>query len=205
MRQSFSVMCLLILLFGTSQSVFALEVHGTGPSPCTLDNDNDDTGMPEGDDRSLTGRLGGSREAIEDLYGEPVNDDLLLEYELEDCGSVFITYYEDEEAIDFTMFSPRDDDDKGFTESDAADWTVMEAEEIVANVLPLDADEGRTLVEDDGLIMVEGFSQTLEEEVSRNAYDYGDNSPTYGGYSYALHLTDTGEVSYLTVQLAIED
>lgn len=78
-------------------------------------------------------------------------------------------------------------------------------EQIVANLLPADADEGQTLIEDDGLIMVEGFSETLEKEVSRAAYDYGDTSPTYGGYSYAFVLTSAGNVSKILVQLAIED
>lgn len=90
---------------------------------------------------------------------------------------VFIGYFEDQEVIDITVFAPRDDENKKFTESDEADWTVQEAEQIVHNFLPSDAQQVGTLIEDEGLIMVEGFSPTLEQQVSMAAYNYGDNTP----------------------------
>ena len=33
------------------------------------------------------------------------------------------------------------------------------------------------------LIVVTGASQLLQEQVPPEAYDYADNSPTYGGFS----------------------
>lgn len=92
-----------------------------------------------------------------------------------------------------------------WTRTSPTNWTVQEAEQIVRNFLPSDADEVETLIEDETLIMVEAFSPTLEQEVSEAAYDYGDNTPTYGGYSYALRLTSAGDVSWMVIQLRIED
>jgi hypothetical protein len=176
----------------------------TQSSPCAVSDEGDNNEETEAE-AGLDGRLGGSRAGFESVYGEPVDDEFFIEYDIEDCGTVFTSYFEDEVVIDIAIFSPREDEEKEFTEPDEADWTVAQAEQIVKNFLPTDAEDGDTLVEDESLIMVEGFSETLEQEVPEAAYDYGDNTPTYGGYSYALHLTNGGEVYWITVQLNIED
>jgi hypothetical protein len=55
------------------------------------------------------------------------------------------------------------------------------------------------------LIEVRGSSQLLLDYVPAGAWDYSDNTPTYGGFSYWLSRTYSGHVSSITVKLEIED
>lgn len=55
------------------------------------------------------------------------------------------------------------------------------------------------------IIVVTGTSEQLLEHVPSEAYDYVDNSPTYGGFSYGLLRTTSGDVSSIVIQLEIED
>jgi hypothetical protein len=105
------------------------------------------------------------------------------------------------------------DEEKSYLEADEADWTIAEAMAIAESFLPADAvfdaplgdmsPPAPGMLADE--IEVRGWSQTLLDSVPAAAWDYVDNTPTYGGFSYWLLRTYSGDVSNIVVELEIED
>lgn len=187
--------------------------HSTSTAGCNVNDIAGSTVRQGVDAGSLDGRLGGTLASFENIYGGPVDGDPFLEYDIPGCGTVFVSDFEGSTVIEISIFAPRGDENKEYTEPDDADWTIQEAMRIAEGFLPEDADFnppiGDMTPPPPGMladhIEVTGTSQLLLEQVPTAAYDYIDNSPTYGGFSYALFRTTTGDVSWMVIQLEIED
>ena len=163
-------------------------------SPCTGVLDNNVSNA----------HIGTTRAEFEALYGSPVDTEFFIEYDIEGCGVVFASYFEDEVTTTINVFSPRTDDEKERQEPDEADWTLVEAEQIARNFLPGDAQDTGTF-DIDNYRIVEGESTYLLQSVPTAAYDYVDNSQEYGGYSYSMFTTEAGDVSWIIISLEIEE
>ncbi len=184
-----------------------------GASGCIANDNAGTSGQPNVDAGTLDGRLGSTLDSFDNVYGDPEDDGPFLEYDIEGCGPVLVSDFEGNTVVTISVFAPRAGEDKYYTEPDDADWTIAEAMQIAGAFLPPDAVFNPPTGDMDppnagmlgDLIVVTGASQQLLEQVPPQAYDYVDNSPTYGGFSYALFRTTTGDVSWMVIQLQIED
>jgi len=184
-----------------------------GASGCIANDNAGTSGQRNAEASTLDGRLGSTLESFANVYGDPEDDGPFLEYDIEGCGPVLMSDFEGNTVVTISVFAPRAGDDQDYTEPDDADWTIEEAMQIAGAFLPPDAvfnpPTGDRNPPDPGMladhIVVTGTSQQLLEQVPPQAYDYVDNSPTYGGFSYALFRTTTGDVSWMVIQLQIED
>ena len=184
-----------------------------GSSGCIVRNNAGTSGQPNAEASTLDGRLGSTLDSFANVYGDPEDDGPFLEYDIEGCGPVLVSDFEGTTVVTISVFALREGEDKNYMEPDDADWTIAEAMRIAETFLPEDAvfnpPTGDLDPPDPGMladhIVVTGTSQQLLEQVPREAYDDGDNSPTYGGFSYALFRTTTGDVSWMLIQLHIED
>lgn len=185
----------------------------TGSSGCIANDDAGTSGQRSTEAGTLDARLGGTLDSFESVYGDPDDDGPFLEFDIEGCGPVLVSDYEGNTIVDISVFAPREGQDQGYMEPDEADWTIEEAMRVAEAFLPADASfnppTGDLDPPDPGMlgdhIVVTGTSQQLLEQVPPEVYDYVDNSPTYGGFSYALFRTTTGDVSWMVIQLEIED
>lgn len=183
------------------------------PSGCVTNDIPGTSGQPTFDVSTLDGRLGSTLDSFDNVYGAPDDDGPFLQYDIEGCGPVLVSDHEGSTVVDISVFAPREGEDQDYMEPDKADWTVEEAMQVAEAFLPADAvlnpPTGNLDPPDPGmlgdLIVVTGTSQLLLEQVPPEAYDDVDNSPTYGGFSYALFRTTTGDVSWMVIQLEIED
>lgn len=171
------------------------------------------SGQPNVETGTLDGRLGATLDSFDNVHGDSKDDGPFLEFDIEGCGPVLVSDFEGTTVVTISVFAPRAGEDQEYTEPDDADWTVEEAMQIAEAFLPDDAvfnaptgdmdPPARGMLADH--IVVTGTSNHLLEQVPPEAYDYVDNSPTYGGFSYALFRTTTGDVSWMVIQLQIED
>lgn len=160
------------------------------PSPCNWKGE-----LPFAEVWDLTGRLGSTREAFEAKYGTPKTDgtsQLFPEYNIPGCGPVLVTWSPDNYLVTLDLFSPRKDEHKGFENHDEADWTLGEAQSIAVNFAPLDAqyDDMGLNPPPYGYWFKVGYSDALINQVPATAWDYSDNTPTYGTFLLTLNIID---------------
>jgi hypothetical protein len=154
-------------------------------------------------DNPLEARLGGTRDGFEARYGGPIAEEPFVEYDIEGCGTVFVDYYEGI-IIRISVFSPREGEDSEYTEPDDADWAIPQAITIAEGFLPLDRAEETTNLDDPEWVLMDGTSEALLNEVPAEAYEYVDNTPAQGGYQAVLWKTTAGEISWISIGLAVE-
>jgi hypothetical protein len=167
------------------------------PEPLCVLDDTMSTDVPEDAD-VLAGRLGGTRETFEARFGPPKEESaLFIEWELEGCGTVFVSF---EEGIvtDVSIYSVGFEDDK-------AQWTIDEAQRIAERLLPLDVEMSDPYRNVSFVEHHECFSPALAAQVPASVYAYVDNNPQQGQCSVVYSLDDLERVQNFTVQLQIED
>ena len=170
------------------------------PDPlCSLDEEpGEATATPAAEGAAaLEGRLGGSRDSFEDRFGEPADEVVLITYDLDGCGDVYVGFEEDI-LTDVGVYSP------GIAEGEAA-WTIDEALQIAERVLPLDVEMEDPYRNVSFAEHRECFSEALADEVPESVYASVDNNPTPGQCSVVLHLDDNDGVQAIVVQLLVED
>lgn len=195
---------LLVLTLGMAPAWAQDDENGADPEAlCVLNEESDEetaeateTAVAEGEE-ALDGRLGGSRDAFEDRFGEPTDeDDLFITYETDGCG-FFVGYHEDV-LTDVQSFSP------GFSDGEA-EWTIGEARRIANRLLPIDVELDEPYRNVSFVEHQEGFSEALAGGVPEEVYAYVDNNPVPGQCSVVYSLDDGDAVLSFTVQLQIED
>lgn len=160
----------------------------------------------------LDARLGGTVEDWEAEHGPPVEQegaqaDLFTGYDLPGFSTVFADEYLGR-IQSISLFSPRPAGEEWTNdETHPMDWTVPKAHVLAQRLLPRDAqcdepDENRV-----GGTMTECYSDALAAEVPTEVYDYVDNTPVYGGFSYWLdrNLDDESRVAHIIIELEIEE
>ena len=170
------------------------------PEPlCSLDGESDAaTATPAAKGgEALEGRLGGSRESFEDRFGEPADEVILIVYELDGCGDVYVGFAEDV-LTDVSIYSPGIVDGK-------AEWTIDEALRIAERVLPRDAETEDPFRNESFAEHRACFSEALADEVPEAVYADLDDDPTPGQCSVVLHLDDNDGVLAIVVQLLTTD
>lgn len=163
-------------------------VAQSSPSPCDWTAE-----QPVTDPWDLTGRLGSTREAFEAKYGMPLDQIGPTTYEVPGCGTIFVSWSPDGYATQISLYSPRKDPNKGFENHDDADWTLGEAQGIAVNFAPLDAQYDRMGLNSgpSNYWFKVGYSDALSGQVPTSAWDYADNTPTYGTFLLTLWIVDS--------------
>ena len=170
------------------------------PDPlCSLDEKRGEaTATPAAEGaEALEGRLGGSRDSFEDRFGEPADEVVLITYDLEGCGDVYVSFEEDI-LTDVNVYSP------GIADGEA-EWTIDEALQIAERVLPRDVEMEDPYRNVSFAEHRECLSEALADEVPESVYAFVDNNPTPGQCSVVLHLDDNDDVLAIVVQLLVED
>lgn len=162
---------------------------------------------PTGNVSPLAGKIGGTRDELQALLGEPYAEGIFAGYQLKSCATLYINYFEGTIVSDIMMQSPREDwivdwDPEIISEGD---WTMEQAENVVRSFLPEDIELGTRFEDDRGWFSTVGYSKSLNDGVPKAAYDSADDTPTYGGFTYNLGLTDTGAVSGIMIELLVDD
>lgn len=100
--------------------------------------------------------------------------------------------------MSLSIFSPREDPDKSFEKADSADWTIGAAQAIATNFAPIDS-----TFDDQGLQPPPmaywykiGHSEALLNQVPASAWDYTDNTPSYGDFLVTLRISDESKDIY---------
>jgi hypothetical protein len=160
----------------------------------------------------LDGRLGGTVEAWQVIFGEPVEGtgehaDLFTEYEVRGYSGVLTDDYLGRiERIH--LFAPRPAGEEwSKDEPHPMDWSVAKAHQLARRFVPRDARCGEPDEDRVGGIETECTSDVLANEVPAEVYDYVDDTPVYGACSYWLDtdLKDPSRVSNIIIELAIEE
>lgn len=160
----------------------------------------------------LSARLGSTVEDWEAKFGAPIeregpHADLFTEYDITGYSTVFANEYLGRiERI--TLFAPRPEGEEWSNdETHDMDWTVPKAHELARRFLPRDAHCGEPDADRVGGIMTECFSDALFAEIPAEIYDYVDNTPVYGGFSYWIdqNLDDESRAANIFIELEIEE
>lgn len=168
------------------------------------------TGNAAQDDSPLDARIGGTEDSFEDRYGDPVPSDddprLTTEYEIDGYSTVFADAHEGR-IHGISLFAPRPDgDDWSIDASHEMNWSVPKAHQLARRFHPRDAELDEAGDPFLKVIRRVGFSEALESEVPQETYEFVDNDPTAGQFSYVLFLDEDDEdVAWISIELEVEE
>ncbi len=169
--------------------------------------DADDGGSDDDEGSPLDARLGGTRESWEDEYGDPIESPTAVPkstaYDLDGYSSVQVGFHE-ERVTSVSLFAPRREGEAWSEAPHGMDWTVQKAHQLARRFLPTDAELGAPQ-DEAGYVGRTCASEALAAEVPEATYDFVDNTPVYGGCSYALFLNAEGRVGWIAIDLVVED
>jgi hypothetical protein len=188
---------------GFGLSAFA---QAAGYSPCDWQQVSENRADAE-KNTSLAGRLGSSRADFEALYGTPKDpESLFIEYDIEGCGPVLVSYDDADFVVSITIASDRPEDMSG-TETHEADWPIMPAFLIASSFAPTDMTCKDFQIQQNpyGYVIQECASTVLLNHTPASAWEYVDNTPTYGSFAIVIHSTDRADRFWMmTLSLGFE-
>ncbi len=157
-----------------------------------------DAPLDANSEEALAGRLGSTRDAFVEAYGDPVLylGPNLAGLEVEDAGQTIVEFAGDR-AVQIILLPARPGDTPS-TEPEPADWSLETASRLAERFLPKDAmlDEAQSTFVDHGLV-VAGCSTSLQQAVA--------DGERGSGPMFFVHYTMPTDETVSAVTITIDD